>query len=285
MADISTELDTIQNSAYGEQARSAIVSASQSINTQIESVDDFIQEDIWHASFFRGKSLGSGATFEAASTEAQRAAIADGTFKDMFVGDYWTVNNKIFRIADFNYWKGIGDTAFNTNHVVIVPDASLASGVMNETNATEGAYIGSFMYSDQSSALNTARATIRSLFGDYVATYRSYLPNAVSNGAESAGSWYDASIELMSEIMVYGNNIKAAKSTGGTRYVTSDPLQLALFKLNQYFITKDCYTFWLRDVVSATDFASVHIDGLADNYNASNSLGVRSAFPLKGTKS
>ena len=283
MADILDDLSTIANAVYGEQARPAIKNALQSINTQIESVDDFIQEDTWHASFFRGKSLGSGATFEAASTEAQRAAIADGTFKDMFVGDYWTVDNKIFRIADFNYWKGIGDTAFNTNHVVIVPDASLASGAMNETNTTEGAYIGSFMYSDQSSALNTARATIQSLFGDYVATYRSYLPNAVSSGAESAGAWYDASIELMSEIMVYGNKIRCA-ANGQTFLYTVDKVQLALFRLCPSLITTRYY-YWLRDVVSATGFATVSYLGYAYTSYASLSYGVRPAFPLKGTKS
>ena len=283
MSDISDKITAFENSQIGEQVRSTLVDLLDALNDNSDDVYNLLEE-FYHGGIYRGKSLGSGATFEAASTEAQRAAIADGTFKDMFVGDYWTVDNKIFRIADFNYWKGIGDTAFNTNHVVIVPDASLASGKMNETNDTTGAYIGSFMYSDPSSALNTARATIQSLFGDYVATYRSYLPNAISSGAESAGAWYDASIELMSEIMVYGNNIKAARSTGGTRYVTSDPIQLALFKLNQYFITKGRYNFWLRDVVSATAFARVNAYGLASYAVASNSYGVRPAFPLKGTK-
>ena len=232
---------------------------------------------------YRGANLGTGATFSAASTSAQRSAIADGTFTGLFIGDYWTVNGRIYRIADFNYWKRSGDTDFNVNHIVIVPDASLGNDVMNDSNTTAGAYVGSKMYSNSSSVLNTARTTIADDFGGYLAQHRVYLPNAVTYGAESGGAWFDSTVELMNEWMVYGRAAYTKKSATGLNYLyTIDKAQLALFKLNPAMVNLR-YGYWLRNVASATDFARVSHTGNADANHASASNGVRPAFAVKGT--
>ena len=230
-------------------------------------------------SIYRGANLGSGATFEAASTAAQRSAISSGTFEGLFIGDYWTVNGKVYRIADFNYWLRIGSTDFNTNHIVLVPDASFGNDKMNDTNVTTGAYVGSYMYTDENSVLNTARTAIASAFGGYLATHELYLPNAVSSGVESAGAWLDSTVDLMSEIMVYGDKIR----NPGT-LATSEKSQLALFRLSPRAVNTR-YNYWLRDVVSAATFAIVLYLGNATFYGASSSGGVRPAFAVKGSAS
>jgi hypothetical protein len=232
---------------------------------------------------YRGANLGTGATFSAASTSAQRSAIADGTFTGLFVGDYWTINNRIYRIADFNYWKRSGDTDFNVNHLVIVPDANFGNDVMNDSNTTAGAYVGSKMYSNSSSVLNTARTTIADDFGGYLAQHRVYLANAVTDGAESGGAWFDSTVELMNEWMVYGRAAYTKKSATGLNYLyTIDKAQLALFKLNPAMVNLR-YSYWLRNVASATGFAFVNGGGEAAGGYASYSLGVRPAFAVKGT--
>ncbi len=232
---------------------------------------------------YRGANLGTGATFSAASTSAQRSAIADGTFTGLFIGDYWTVNGRLYRIADFNYWKRSGDTDFNVNHLVIVPDANFGNDVMNSSNTTAGAYVGSKMYSDSSSVLNTARTTIADDFGGYLAQHRVYLANAVTDGAESGGGWFDSTVELMNEWMVYGRPNYTKKSPTGLNYLyTIDKAQLALFRLNPAMVNLR-YTYWLRNVASAADFAAVSSGGFAHIYYASGSHGVRPAFAVKGT--
>ena len=230
---------------------------------------------------YRGANLGSGTTFATASTAAQRAAIAAGTFEGLFIGDYWTVNNVLYRIADFNYWKRSGDTDFNTNHIVLVPDSSFGSDKMNDTNITTGAYVGSKMYTDASSVLNTARTKIASDFGGYLATHKEYLANAVNDNAQTAGAWFDSTVELMNELMVYGHYVYCRKSNGTYLY-TIDKAQLSLFKLNPALVNLR-YSYWLRDISSATTFASVFYDGGAYKYGASYSFGVRPAFAVKGT--
>ena len=57
----------------------------------------------FHNSIYRGKSLGTSVSPE------QYLAIANGSFDDMFVGDYWTVDGVLYRIAAFDYHLGKGD--------------------------------------------------------------------------------------------------------------------------------------------------------------------------------
>ena len=90
--------------------------------------------------FFRGKNLGT------ALTAAQKAVIKDGSFKGMFLGDYWVIGGRTWRIVDMDYWYNCGDTAFTSHHLVIMPDEALYNAQMNTTNVTTGGYVGSEMY-------------------------------------------------------------------------------------------------------------------------------------------
>lgn len=225
-----------------------------------------------HRNIFRGKSLGSSVT------AAQKAAIANGSFEDLYVGDYWTIGGINWRIVDINYWLCCGDTDFTTPHLVIMPDTNLYSAQMNETNITSGGYVGSLMYTTN---LETAKTTIADAFGDMVLTHREYLTNAVTNGYPSAGAWYDSEVELPNEIMMYGSHVFAPAGDGSfvpTRY-TVNKAQLALFKLVPKFIHNRQW-FWLRDVVSAAYFALVTYGGGTSYHVASNSYGVRPVFAI-----
>ncbi len=224
-----------------------------------------------HNAIYRGKSLGTSVT------SAQYAAISAGTFEDLYIGDYWTINGRVYRIAAFDYYYNCGDTACTTHHVVIVPDKILYSAQMNETNTTEGGYVGSKMYTTN---LADAKTTIKTDFGEaHILTHRANLVNAVSSGRASGVIWVDSDVELMNEQMVYGNPIFAPMPSG-----TSTPSnyrveksQLPLFRYNHALICNR-QTYWLRDVVTSAAFAGVIYYGNADSYSASNSIGVRPAF-------
>lgn len=228
---------------------------------------------ITHRNTFRGKYLGSSVT------SAQWAAISAGTFDDLWVGDYWTIGGVNWRIADINYWYRCGDTSLTTNHLIIVPDTALYTSKMNETNTTEGGYVGSLMYT---SGLNAAKTTIGSAFGSaHIIQHREYLTNAVSNGKPSGGAWVDSTVELMTESMVYGHPHFSPTSDGSTvpSIHTIDKVQLALFQLAPEFINIRT-GYWLRDVVSSAFFAYVNDRGVPDSYYASYGLGVRPCFAI-----
>lgn len=227
-----------------------------------------------HNSVYRGANLGTSVT------SAQWAAIQAGTFDDMYIGDYWVIGGVTYRIAAFDYYLRAGDTDMTTHHVTLVPDVPMYTHVMNDTNVTTGGYVGSKMYT---SGLTQAKNTINTAFGStHVLTHRQYLSNAVTNGRPSGGSWYDSTVELMTEQNVYGGKIFGAGNDGSSvpALYTVDKSQYPLFAFRPDLISNR-QTFWLRDVVSAAYFAYVTDGGYASCNYASNVLGVRPAFSIK----
>ena len=221
---------------------------------------------------YRGKNLG------AVVTEEQKTNIQNGTFKGFFLGDYWTIGSYTWRIVDFDYWYNCGDTAFTTPHLVIMPDKPLYNAQMNETNITTGGYTGSLMYTEN---LAQAKTLAASAFGDLILTHREYLTNAVTDGHASAGAWFDSTLDLPNEIMMYGCHVYAAMNNGTvipTNY-TIGKTQLALFTVVPKLISNRA-TFWLRDVVSSALFALVYAYGFTFCIGASDSVGVRPVFAI-----
>ena len=233
-----------------------------------------------HNAIYRGKSLGSTVT------TAQYAAIKAGTFDDLYIGDYWTIGGVNYCIAAFDYYLNSGDTNCTTHHVVIVPDTCLYNAQMHNTssggweggaaNTTAGGYVGSDMYK---SNLEQAKTTIKSAFSGHVLKHRIYLTNAVANGRASDGAWCDSEVDLMCEQMVYGSGIFSPVSDGSNvpANYRVEKSQLPLF---QHEPSRICNrnNWWLRDVITASNFAVVGDCGNANYYGASNSLGVRPAF-------
>lgn len=233
-----------------------------------------------HNAIYRGKSLGSTVT------TAQYAAIKAGTFDDLYIGDYWTIGGVNYRIAAFNYYFNSGDTNCTTHHVVIVPDTCLYNAQMHNTssggweggaaNTTAGGYVGSDMYK---SNLEQAKTTIKSAFSGHVLKHRIYLTNAVANGRVSGGAWCDSEVDLMCEQMVYGSGIFSPVSDG-SNVPTNYRVEKSQLPLFQHEPSRICNraTWWLRDVITASNFAFVSDNGRAYSGDASNSLGVRPAF-------
>lgn len=233
-----------------------------------------------HNAIYRGKSLGSTVT------TAQYAAIKAGTFDDLYIGDYWTIDGVKYRIAAFDYYLNSGDTNCTTHHVVIVPDTCLYNAQMHNTssggwesgaaNTTAGGYVGSDMYK---SNLEQAKTTIKSAFSGHVLKHRIYLTNAVANGRASGGAWCDSEVDLMCEQMVYGSGIFSPVSDGSNvpANYRVEKSQLSLF---QHEPSRICnrVTWWLRDVITASYFAGVGGHGGANYNGASYSRGVRPAF-------
>lgn len=226
-----------------------------------------------HNAIYRGKYLGTTVTDE------QWAAIKAGTFDDLYIGDYWTIGSVNYRIAAFDYYYKTGDTSCTTHHVVIVPDTNMYTHCMNDSNVTTGAYVGSKMYTE---GLDTAKTTINNAFGSaHILSHRQYLQNATTSGYASGGSWYDSTVELMTEQNVYGCKI-FGNCINGTAFpdnYTVNKSQYPLFAHRPDMISNRAW-FWLYDVASATRFCSAGTYGGADYTGASSAGGVRPAFSI-----
>ena len=293
IADVLAAAEGIEGNvtAAQEAARQAASSASAAAGSATAaasaaaSVTDILSSGAGaHNSIYRGKNLGTSVT------TAQWAAIADGSFTDLYIGDYWTIGGVNYRIAAVDYYLNSGDTSCTTHHVVIVPDTSLYNAQKHNTtsgqyepgaaNTTDGGYVGSDMYK---SNLEQAKTTINNAFSDHVLNHRIYLTNAVANGRASGGAWYDSEVDLMCEQMVYGSGIFSPVSDGSNvpANYRVERSQLPLF---QHEPSRICnrVTWWLRDVITASAFANVSGDGRATYGNASHSIGVRPAFSIIG---
>ena len=227
-----------------------------------------------HNAIFRGRYLGDHVTDE------QWAAIKNGTFEGLYIGDYWTINGVDYVIAAFNYYLNTcWSPTVTANHVTIVPRKNMYTHVMNDTNVTTGAYVGSKMYS---SGLNSAKTTIANAFGSaHILTIRQLFQNGVTDNYETSQEWYDASVWLMSEFNVYGALVwkNAYAGTNWRCNYTIDNSQYPVFAYDKTMIhTHEDY--WLRDVAYSGSFAFVDSYGNCGCHGASHSLGVRPAFNI-----
>ena len=228
-----------------------------------------------HNAIYRGKDITS--KFYDGTLSQQ---IAAGTFDDIFVGDYiiGQTSGRKYLVADLNYRLHMGDTECTTPHVLMIPERIMGTAKMNDTNITTGAYVGSKMYTEYLAPFKTV---IQNDFEtNHVLSHKELLTNATTDGKSTAFAWYDSTIDLMNECMVYGHN--AFGSNHG--YETGiDKSQLSLFKLDKSKIVAlndagERYWYWLRDVVSSAYFAGVGNLGTAGYGTASNVFGVRPAF-------
>lgn len=232
-----------------------------------------------HNCVYRGKALGTSVTSE------QWAAIKAGTFKDLYLGDYWSIGGMDYIIAAFDYWYKCGDTACNTHHAVVVPSGQLYTYKFNPTNTTDGGYVGSDLYKN---GLTQAKTTFNTAFGSaHILNHREYLVNAVTNSKPTGSDWYDSTVDLMNENMVYGGRQFSPMPDGTDpwntcRNYTIDKSQLPLFRLAPWMSFVRDQWCWLRDVASAAKFARCYGTGNADCYDANNASGVWPAAGLIG---
>jgi hypothetical protein len=227
-----------------------------------------------HNSIYRGKDITD--LFYNGTLSKQ---IAAGTFDDIFIGDYiiGKVSKKKYLVADINYRLYCGDTECTKQHILMIPERIMGTAKMNDTNITTGGYFGSKMYTNYLAPFKTV---IQNDFtSNHILSHKELLTNAVGDGKSTGWAWYDSTIELMNESMVYGHDV-----WGSSGYETGiDKSQLSLFRLDpSKIIARDDnnarYWYWLRDVVSSSFFAYVTGYGTANNATASTAYGVRPAF-------
>ena len=254
--DPFVDISYIKNTANGKAAEQLADNLRASIGW-ISAVPEM------HRNIFRGKYLGS------AVSAAQLAAIEDGSFDDLYVGDYWTINNTVYRIADMDFFRTDANSpfVFTTHHLVIVPDGTMYKAKMNDSSATtSGGYKNSDM---RTTNLSAAKTTINADFPDMVLTYKDLLVTATSSGMPTASDYFDCDIELMSETMLFGGYVNAKPANPPYFCASTNPTQFALFKLNpQFIITDKSETIWLRDAADGAMFCTMEYSpfGRGANY-------------------
>ena len=242
-----------------------------------------------HNALYRGKDLTS--YFNSGDMSA---AIANGTFDDIYPGDYiiksvtidgTAYNNIKWIVGDLDYHLHRGDTETTTHHVVLYPETNLGIARMNASDTTSEGYQGSEMWT--TTIPKYATGIINAFGSGHVLVHRERLTKAIDanayaggggmgNGATvyADGEWVNVTANIFNEAMMFGHAPFA--SSGRDTYDCNK--QLASFRYGQNFTR--AYWCWLRDVASADVFAGACRCGEADYNNASTVYGVRPYFLL-----
>jgi hypothetical protein len=227
------------------------------------------------------------------------AMIADGSFSDIYIGDYFTLSGDIanvpcfveqtsddgtkslvestqtvtyntkFRIAGLDTYLNTGDTAFTAHHAVIVPDENIGTNRMNGTNTNNGGYTGSFLFT---SVLPVYNAHFDAKLNNHLLLHSEYLTNGVSGNSANSCVWVTVKINLPSEPEIYGSTIFGGKYDNGLNY-----RQFPIFRLNPKYICNRNW-FWCKSTAWNTSFAGVTSTGNANASGASSMGGVRPCF-------
>ena len=236
-----------------------------------------------HNNIFRGQNLG-------ALDATHIANIKNGTFRGMFIGDYFSINGSNYVIAAFNYKRHHGDNGDLGNHVVLMPSdwsktptQTLApdgstTHYMNDTNTTAGGFAGSKLYKTY---LPQIQQKLESDFGSNLMSFRTVVSTGVDDsGAPDQGEWRDAKVGIPNEVMIYGTVLEGNNKNGAWYNIGDENSQLPLMRLNE---SERCNNrtsaFWLRDIHSAAEFANasncgdVYWNGAASPWD-----GVRAFF-------
>lgn len=257
-------------------------------NTDIFAILDEVATVEMRRGIWRGKNLGTEVT------EEQYENIANGTFKGLFLGDYWEISSNEWVIADFDYWIMDGTSSINskTHHLAMIPRITLndfvtpPETVMNNTADTSLGYFGSTM---RKNTINTLTNILEHIFGDiHILTRKSKFVNSASNGVPlSLQEVYDK-VEIPNENMIFGSYIYSPygieqNNPAKRNYINR---QLSAMRLSNNLIRgKDSsgnYTdYWLRTIATDKDYVYVDIDGNPNIKNANQYLiGIRPVFAL-----
>ena len=223
-----------------------------------------------HNATCRGKKLGNALTGE------MLAGIRDGSFSDLYVGDYIETEDNIYRFMDFDYFlgcvSGVSGGKIEKHHAVLVPDRVMGSSAIdNHPEATQPKE--THMYANK---LPEITRTLKSIFGnDNVAMMDRIIPKT-ANGEPTGWDWVNVGADLLTEEMVMGHG-----SWGQWPGIQIGVLkgQLAGFRYSHSLMCSND-DYWLRNKRSATNYALISSGGISSSDIGNQQHGVRPFFVI-----
>lgn len=237
-----------------------------------EQVDNMLQSVAGaHNAIYRGKNLG-----ECYSIDQICTMISNGTFIDIFIGDYFdvsintaiggteTVRCVIADLDTFMQNGSIEETGITKHHAVIVPkDCFKTTAKMNDTSVTTSGCRNSNMFK---SVLPVYSEALQSALNNHIIKYDSFLSSSAStieisnvgqvkNAYANSHQWTNVTLNLMSEIQLFGSTILSSYYDIGEKNT-----QFSLFRHNPAMKIAGAghggkrVTYWLGAVATSSSF-------------------------------
>lgn len=247
-----------------------------------------------HRNTYRGKNLGTS------FTDAQKKAIKDGTFDDIYIGDYWVDGSTTWRVMDIDYFYGvsaISSDKITTHHLIVMPDDILYNATFHTSSSGS---VGYGNCSLRTGLMTTAKGYVDNFFGSD-ALFTPDTKELFNTGFASGKAFPNVSnlvlqpIELMSAYH-FINDRHCAASSGGNYTIWGLGNSILVlgdfpaFRYNNklksasadYFIQE---SFWggTGDPIAATVCVGKNDKSLyIDSVKYTTSTGVRPFIVIKG---
>ena len=220
-----------------------------------------------HRHFYRGEDI--TAAFDDGSFSA---SVADGSFYDIFPGDY--IRKKItvpavantktstyevkFVIADLDATMNQGSPRVTAHHAVIVPEEPVFDTYMNPTDTNAGGYAGSYMHRTVMPAFALG---LNGAFGT------EHLLKCSFDGSGRSSDPLSCTCRLMTLSMVFGQTLPSS-GFDWSYYIKDKCMggeQLAAFSLHPELRGQNMW-YWVSDLPSSScPWSSSHFAGVYDN--------------------
>lgn len=223
-----------------------------------------------HNATYRGKKLGNALTSE------MLTGIRDGSFSDLYVGDYIETEDNIYRFMDFDYFlgcvSGVSGGKIEKHHAVLVPDRVMSSSAIdNYPEATQPKKTHIYV-----NKLPEITRTLKGIFGnDNVAMMDRIIPKT-ANGEPAGWDWVNVGADLLTEEMVMGHG-SWGEWTGFQTGVLKG--QLAGFRYSHFLMCSND-DYWLRNKRSSTNYALISSGGISSSDIGNQQHGVRPFFVI-----
>ena len=149
---------------------------------------------------------------------------------------------------------------------------------MCDTDTTAGGFANTNLYKTY---MPSIQRKLEADFGSHLLTFREVVSTHVdASGAPDQAEWRDAKVAIPNEVMVYGAPLNGNNKNGAWYNIGDDDTQLPLFRLDPDELTNHRdFSFWLRDIRSASEFATIDSSGDANwDSAAAPWRGVRAFF-------
>ena len=228
-----------------------------------------------HRNTYRGKDITSYYTDGSLYTR-----IANGSFEDIYVGDYINANDVTWLIADIDNYLHSGDSGHTLmqHHLTIVPAYPIDWIGINNISSTSGGYYNSILVQSKFPEYLSQEGIIGKAFGNHLIEYRNFLSiEGFDENGELSCEWKTRKIDLMSEVNVYGT----IQMTHSICDIGVDNQQYALFQLKPDTINyygRSIISYWVRTIINDKKFGRVDDSRILGTFYAEGAGGVRPRF-------
>ncbi len=237
-----------------------------------------------HNGIYRAKDLGTISSLNEYIAFRQAHGIADGTYKDLYLGDYFKIQdgtyNKTWMVAHFDYYHNIGSSTNGGPRGVLLINKSFCteSRMNNSESRTTGGYVASVAHTVTCPAIASALSTV---FGSYLSSFNIYASSTVQetipsncglgwNGAVTNCTWTTTQCTIPTENQFTGSSIMSSSAFDAAESY----LKLAIFNFIS-FVEFGRDTAWTRSVASVNHYVGGSNIGYFNGYGAYENRGIK----------